>query len=552
MFKIRLAFIVLVFACGIVCATDNYFHVSQVSDGWEILFDGNSTEKWVSIGKDKFPEKGWIVEDGTLVVNPVGKRATRGGGAIITRDVYDDFDLRVDFKITEGANSGIKYFVSPEHAKARKELGLEFQILDDAKHPDAKKGRSGNRTISSLYDLIPAKDKVVNPVGKWNSARVVSKGKHVEHWLNGKKVVEFDRDSKEFAALVASSKYKKIKGFGLTAKGHILLQDHSDTVSFKNIMIKTSGVKFPMEKLDHLRIHGEGEKLTISAGSVDLLAYQQHPMANPVGGDKFKGSNFIHPLKTPSGFVITDLQPSDHLHHFGLWWPWKYLKVEGRKVLMWELQQGEGIIEAQGVSGTKMCSKEGAGFEASSHYIDKTAPDGPKVVLNEKLKVNVSPIVKSPAAGYFLDLTITHSCAVNSPIEIVKYRYSGFCIRTTANWTKDNSTLLTSLGKELIGSNFTRAHWVRAEGDADNGNKAGFVMMSHPENRDTPQLLRTWDESKHGATFINFNPVQEKPWNFEPGKNYTQKYRLFVYDGTITSQDVKKLWSDYAELSNSK
>jgi len=187
----------------------------QIKDGWVLLFDGKTTKGWVGLGKDKFPETGWEIKDGVLTVNPVVERSKKKrGGAILTVAMYDNFEYS-------------------------KELGLEFQVLDDNKHPDAKKGINGNRTVASLYDLIAAdKDKKVNAVGEWNTAKIVSRGKHVEHWLNGKKVLEYERGSKEFMDLIAVSKYKSIKGFGLAEKGHILLQDHKDTVSYKNIMIK--------------------------------------------------------------------------------------------------------------------------------------------------------------------------------------------------------------------------------------------------------------------------------------------------------------------------
>ena len=298
-------------------------------------------------------------------------------------------------------------------------------------------------------------------------------------------------------------------------------------------------------KTDKMNISIVGEKLIISNNSVGLVTYQKAPLTDPAGGDMFKGSDFFHPLKTPSGFIVTELQPEDHLHHFGLWWPWKYVMVNGRKVLFWEPQRGEGIVEAQGVAGYK-ADKGSASFTAESHYVDRTVPNGPEVVLNEKVSVNVSNIVKSPVSGYYLDVAITHSCAMKSPVEVVAYHYSGFTIRGTGSWNKENSTVLTSQGIKRTGSNFTRADWIRVQGDADQGNKAGFVMMSCPQNRDTPQLLRTWDKESDNAIFINFNPVQEKPWLFEPGKEYTQKYRLFIYDGTVTEERAQKLWLDYA------
>lgn len=316
------------------------------------------------------------------------------------------------------------------------------------------------------------------------------------------------------------------------------------------VICKDGVCMLPPQEPQKLSFVEQDGKLVVKSASVDLVTYQNKPMEKPKGGDKFKGSNFIHPLKTPSGFCLTDLQPSDHLHHFGLWWPWKYLKAEGRKVLYWELQKGEGVIEAQGRKNTNI-SKDGAKFVAISHYIDKTAPDGPKVILNELLLAKVSLIVASPVKGYFLDLEIIQSPQIKTPVEVVKYRYSGFSIRGPKEWNKDNSKLITSEGKDRQGSNGTRANWIIAEGDAKEGAKAGFVIMSHPDNYGTPQFLRTWNNKMfNGATFANFNPVQKNSWTLQPGKKYTQKYRLFVYDGTVTEKQAEKFWDDYAKTTS--
>ena len=207
--------------------------------GWKLLFDGRTMNGWRGAYMDSLPSRGWEVRDGALAVNESGGGEAAFGGDIVTIDEYGSFELLVDFKLTAGANSGIKYFViegqpkTPGSAK-----GLEYQLLDDATHPDAKLGINGNRTCASLYDLIPAANKPPAPIGEWNHARILVRGKHVEHWLNGVKVLEFERGGREFLAHKAESKFKDIPGFGEYPAGHILLQDHGNRVFFRNIKIR--------------------------------------------------------------------------------------------------------------------------------------------------------------------------------------------------------------------------------------------------------------------------------------------------------------------------
>lgn len=213
---------------------------NEQKGGWQLLWDGKSTQGWHGAKIDHFPTSGWIMKDDMLTVLSTGGGESRAGGDIVTAAKYRNFELSVDFKITAGANSGIKYFVDTELNKgAGSAIGLEFQILDDDRHADAKLGNhEGSRTVASLYDLIPAHNKQVRPIGEWNNARIVSKNNHVEHWLNGRKVLEFERKSPDYRQLVAGSKYKNWPAFGELPEGQILLQDHGDHVSFRNIKIK--------------------------------------------------------------------------------------------------------------------------------------------------------------------------------------------------------------------------------------------------------------------------------------------------------------------------
>jgi len=225
----------------------NTLSSDEISKGWCMLWDGKTESGWRGAKLEDFPKGGWEMKDGVLTVLESGGAESTHGGDIVTRQRYARFDLKLEFKITEGANSGIKYFCQPNldpitgsgaKSKSGSAIGLECQILDDAKHPDAKKGRDGNRTIASLYDLMTADSKKpVNPVGEWNTMRVVTDGKHVEHWINGKKVISYERGTPEFREMVAKSKYRNIPGFGEWEDGHLLLQDHGNTVSFRNVKI---------------------------------------------------------------------------------------------------------------------------------------------------------------------------------------------------------------------------------------------------------------------------------------------------------------------------
>jgi hypothetical protein len=224
----------------------------EKADGWRLLWNGQNAAGWRSAKSEQFPKEGWTIRDGVLTVDAGwtnGEAEARRGGDIITRKRYANFELAADFRCSPGCNSGIKIFVQPNISPIDKvtgkptakgsAIGMEFQILDDQRHPDARLGRDGDRTIGSLYDLIPpAPDKKVMPIGEWNHARILSQGRHVEFWLNGRKTLEFERGSLAFRDAVARSKFKNIPDFGEWADGHILLQEHGSEVSFRNIKIR--------------------------------------------------------------------------------------------------------------------------------------------------------------------------------------------------------------------------------------------------------------------------------------------------------------------------
>ncbi|GAB3868242.1 DUF1080 domain-containing protein [Hymenobacter segetis] len=226
----------------VVNFVSNYLNAYEKQHGWRLLFDGKTSAGWRSAKGPAFPARGWEVGDGTMTVQPSEGKEAANGGDIVTNEEFKAFDLSFEFKLTPGANSGVKYFVTLDEKTEGSAIGLEYQVLDDALHPDAKLGRDGDRTLASLYDLIRAdkNPRFVHPIGEWNVGRVVvHPDNRVEHFLNGSKVLEYTRGSKEFEALVAISKYNVWPNFGMAPQGHILLQDHGNRVSFRSIKIKT-------------------------------------------------------------------------------------------------------------------------------------------------------------------------------------------------------------------------------------------------------------------------------------------------------------------------
>jgi len=222
--------------------TLNRLSPGEREHGFQLLFNGTDLAGWRAVASEAPPAKGWVVEHGVLHVLPSKEGSPDRGGDIVTVQRFAFFELTFDFKITEGANSGVKYYVMDSAGTPKTGLGLEYQILDDEHHPDAKLGRDGNRTLGSLYDLIPADKsdpRTRKPIGEWNHGRIVATPDgRVQHWLNGIKVLEYTRGSDRFNDLVAHSKFAGIPGFGKPVVAPILLQDHGNSVYFANIKVR--------------------------------------------------------------------------------------------------------------------------------------------------------------------------------------------------------------------------------------------------------------------------------------------------------------------------
>ena len=224
----------------------NALTAAEKEAGWTLLFDGEDLSAWTGMGRDSIPEGHWQIEDGVLrkVESEEVPRAADGqpleGGDIMTEETYRNFELKLEWKASEGGNSGIKYNVSDSlsraHEPAHAALGFEYQLLDDERHPD---NEVPSHRAAALYDLIgPGDRKALNPAGEWNEARVVFDGPRGAHWLNGEKVLEYDLRSARFDSLFGASKYADIEGFRTRRAGHIVLQDHTTDFWFRNIKIR--------------------------------------------------------------------------------------------------------------------------------------------------------------------------------------------------------------------------------------------------------------------------------------------------------------------------
>lgn len=200
---------------------------AEKAAGWKLLFDGKTTQGWRTFKESSFPEKGWIVADGELRLQ-AGSKA----GNIITEDTFSDFDLVWEWKIESGGNNGLKYFITEERSEA---IGHEYQMIDDT----SIRNPHGKHSTASFYDVLPpSRDKVLKKPGEWNQSRVLVQGNHVEHWLNGRKVLEYELGSDTLLKAVQNSKFNDVPGFGKKLKGHILLTYHDDFVAYRNIRIR--------------------------------------------------------------------------------------------------------------------------------------------------------------------------------------------------------------------------------------------------------------------------------------------------------------------------
>jgi hypothetical protein len=283
-------------------------------------------------------------------------------------------------------------------------------------------------------------------------------------------------------------------------------------------------------------------KINATLGDRLMFAWQAKPLVNPTGGEKFQSSAFLHPLRTPSGFEWTCIQPADHLHHFGLWWPWKYIEVEGAKYNCWEIQEGQGAHVARTVKSLSG-GTDGQVWEFINETVVKKPGTSPLAVIREVALVGVA--VKGDAQ--VLDISLRQK-STGSAVTIVNYRYSGFSWRGPTSWDKDNSTLVTSDGKGREDSNGTPVRWVMVSGPTADGTATVLMMSAAADLAGTPERVRVWDSKNHkGTPFVNFNPVMQAalPLDDAHPAVSNRKYRVIAADHTLDAAAAEAAWREW-------
>ena len=289
--------------------------------------------------------------------------------------------------------------------------------------------------------------------------------------------------------------------------------------------------------------------ITFRSNNKNLLRYQYGLVYPPTGIDtNYKRSGFIHPVWTPHGQELTKIQPPDHYHHYGIWNPWTHTFFENDTIDFWNIKGRQGTVRSaklNSVTNGPVYSE----LEALHEHVVFKKDGTEKIALNELQTIRVyNP--GSTTDYYFVDITSKLSCASQSPLLIIAYRYGGLGWRATEYWDRSNSEMLTSEGKTRDNTDGTKAKWIITSGDLPGNDHGGIVILSHPSNYNHPEPLRIWDKNENGGrgdVFVNFAPTKDKDWLLEPGKTYTLKYRLIVFNGKFDAAKAEVAWQYFAK-----
>ena len=292
------------------------------------------------------------------------------------------------------------------------------------------------------------------------------------------------------------------------------------------------------------------DHITLLADGKEILKYRKSMIEAPEGVDPLyrKPGAYIHPLMSPSGKVLTRIQPPDHYHHYGIWNPWTKTFFEGRQVDFWNLALEQGTVRYTETLSTSS-GDQFAGFKVSHEHVVFSADDGEKIAMNEIWDVRAWQMEIDERPVWMIDFVFTLSCATDSLVNLAQYRYGGgIGFRATETWTNKNSTVLTSEGKTRADADASNAKWCMLSGETGPDHTSGLIFMSYKGNQAHPEPMRVWPEDVvdgRGDLFFEFCPIRHEGWIIHPGKEYVLKYRLLVFDGEMEAATVEDLWKDY-------
>ncbi len=329
------------------------------------------------------------------------------------------------------------------------------------------------------------------------------------------------------------------------SKLYWILSGKTPEKSLRTFMIKGNNRK-KKDKSSQLQVIDKDGGLIIMNEQSPVLQYVYKTIYPPPGIDTaFKRSGFIHPVWSPSGDTLTNIQPQDHYHHFGIWNPWTRLEYNSKVFDLWNLGDKRGTVRFDKILNIYQ-GDVFAGYKVlQNHYIFEES--GEKNIMSEISDVKVWNYPGKASFLWNFESELTPNTTL--PVILKTYRYGGFTIRATDYWNKDNCTMMTSEGKQRFEIDGTKARWIYLTGDSPKGGKTGILFMSSPSNYNHPEPLRIWDENANGGrgdAFINFSPTKDMDWILKPGKKHSLCYRILVYDGEITPEKANQLWTDFA------
>lgn len=304
-------------------------------------------------------------------------------------------------------------------------------------------------------------------------------------------------------------------------------------------------IKKENSHLISVKTHKDNQAFTVQANGKQLLRYVYSLTYPPAGVDSaYARSGYIHPLWSPKGQELTRIQPADHYHHYGIWNPWTHVLYKGDTIDFWNIGGKQATVRFAKL----MSSVDGPVFSEikvhHEHVVTKKR-GSPEIAMNEIQTIRVY----KPSTNYYVtDFTFEISCATENSVKLLEYRYGGLGWRTTAQWNRNNSVVLTSEDKSRKDADGTKARWCLVQGEVDN-DYAGVLMLSYPTNYNHPEPLRIWPENQYerGDMFVNFSPTKNMDWLLEPGKSYTLRYRLVVFNGKFTKANAEAVWRNFVE-----